>query len=166
MGEVWKTVEEFPIYEVNQSGVIRHKKTKHVKKPRLDSWGYHQVGLSDGRHGINHNKTVHRIVAKAFLGCDDDTLQVNHIDGNKTNNHISNLEFVTGSANVKHAYDNNIRKPSGGRGPIRRIRIVETGEIFENMADCARAIGGDSGNACRCVNDKTKTYKGYHYEAV
>ena len=164
--EDWVTIEEFPKYEVNRDGVIRHKETKHVKKPRVDSWGYHQVALSKGVHGKNHSKTVHRLVAKAFIPGDHDDLQVNHIDGNKTNNSVSNLEFVTGSQNVQHAYDTGIRKPSGGRGPIRQIRIVETGQVFENMAECAKYINGDSGNICRCVNDPSRTYKGYHYEAV
>ena len=164
--EDWRTVKDFPIYEVNQEGVIRNKRTKKVKATRIDSWGYPQVSLSTGKHGENRSKTVHRLVAKAFYETDSTDLQVNHIDGNKTNNNIDNLEFVTGSQNVKHAYDTGIRRPSGGRGPIRKIRIVETGQIFDNMGDCARFINGDSGNICRCVHDPTKTYKGYHYEAI
>ena len=164
--EIWKTIEEFPIYEINQYGVIRNKRTGHIKKPRKDAWGYQQVGLSKGVHGKTHSKTVHRLVANTFYDGDHSDLQVNHIDGNKTNNFIGNLELISGSANVKHAYDTHIRKPSGGRGPIRKIRIVETGQVFDNMGECARYIKGDSGNVCRCVNDPTKTYKGYHYEAI
>lgn len=164
--EKWLPLKEFPIYEVNQYGVIRNIKTKHVKKPYVDSWGYHQVSLHKGERGSSHRKTVHRLVADAFHDGDHSELQVNHIDGNKTNNFIGNLEFVTGSQNVKHAYDTGIRGPSGGRGPIRKIRIIETGMIFNNMGDCARYVGGDSGNICRCVHDQTKSYKGFHYEAI
>lgn len=164
--ETWKTIEEFPIYEINKYGDIRNRRTLHVKKPRIDDWGYLQVSLNKGVHGRCHSKTVHRLVAKTFIEGDHSGLQVNHIDGNKLNNHVSNLEFVTGSQNVQHAYDNGFRKPSGGRGPIQRIRIVETGQIFDNMADCARYVGGDSGNICRCVHRPHTTYKGYHYEVV
>ena len=163
---IWKPVKDFPIYEVNQYGEIRNRRTLHIKKPREDSWGYNQVGLSKGVHGKTHSKTVHRIVANAFIEGNHDDLQVNHIDGNKKNNHIDNLEFVTGSKNVKHAYDTGIRKPSGGRGSIRKILIVETGQVFDNMADCARYVNGDSGNISRCVRNPSKTYKGYHYEAI
>lgn len=162
----WVTLRDFLLYEVNQDGVIRHKRTKHVKKPRVDGWGYHQVSLSKGEHGKNYSKTVHRIVANAFIPGEHSDQQVNHKDGNKTNNHISNLEFVNGSENVQHAYDTGIRKPSGGRGPIRGVRIVETGMMFDNMADCARFVGGDSGNVCRAAHDPTKTYKGFHYELI
>lgn len=162
----WRTIKDFPIYEVNKEGQIRNRRTGHIKKPRLDDWGYHQVGLSRGVHGKNHSKTVHRLVAEAFIDGDHTGLQVNHKDGNKTNNHIDNLEFVSGSQNVQHAYDTGIRKPSGGRGPIRPIRIIETGETFDNMADCARYVGGDSGNICRCIHEPYRTYKGYHYEVV
>ena len=122
--------------------------------------------LCTGEHGVGHSKTVHRLVADTFYDGDHSELQVNHIDGNKTNNFIANLEFVTGSANVKHAYDTGLRKPSGGRGPIRKIRIVETGQVFDNMGECARFVNGDSGNICKCVHDRSKTYKGYHYEAI
>lgn len=163
--EEWVILKDFPLYEVNRKGEIRNKKTKRIKKPQMDSWGYNQVGLSNGSKKTIH-KTVHRLVAKTFLDSARDDLQVNHIDGNKTNNSIDNLEFVTGSQNVKHAYDSGIRKPSGGRGPIRKIRIVETGEVFDNMADCAKRVCGDSGNICRCVHDRSKSYKGFHYEAI
>lgn len=164
--DVWLTIKDFPIYEINQYGDIRNKRTGHIKKAREDNWGYNQVGLSKGVHGKTHQKTVHRLVAKTFFECENDNLQVNHIDGNKKNNFIGNLEFVTGSENVKHAYDHNIRKPSGGRGPIQKIRIVETGQVFDNMAECGKFIKGDTGNISRCVRDKNKTYKGYHYEVV
>lgn len=164
--DIWLTLKEFPIYEINQYGDIRNKRTGHIKKPRKDAWGYNQVSLSRGIHGKNISKTVHRLVADTFYDGDHKEFQVNHIDGNKTNNFIGNLEFVTGSENVKHAYDTGIRKPSGGRGPIRKIRIVETGQVFDNMADCARHIHGDNGNICRCVNNPSKTYKGFHYEEV
>ena len=164
--EVWIPLKDFPLYEVNQYGEGRNRKTKHIKQPQKDAWGYHQVKLSQGKRNSAHSKTIHRLVADAFYDGDHSDLQVNHIDGNKTNNYIANLEFVTGSKNVKHAYDTGIRKPSGGRGPIRKIKIVETGQVFENMADCARFINGDSGNISRCIRDQTKSYKGYHYEVV
>lgn len=164
--EIWLPLKEFPIYEVNQHGTIRNARTKQIKKPRTDSWGYHQVSLSTGVRGKNRSKTVHRLVADTFYDGDHSELQVNHIDGNKTNNHIANLEFVTGSRNVKHAYESGIRKPSGGRGLIRKIRIVETGQVFDNMAECARYVNGDSGNICKCVNNPEKTHKGFHYEAI
>ena len=164
--EIWMPVKEFPKYEVNQFGDIRNKRTLHIKKPREDNWGYHQVGLNNGVHGKTYSKTVHRIVADAFFDGEHSNLQVNHIDGNKQNNFIGNLEFVTASENVKHAYDSGIRKPSGGRGLIRNIRIIETGQVFDNMAECAKFVKGDSGNISRCVNNPTRTYKGYHYEAI
>ena len=164
--EVWLELREFPIYEINQYGDIRHKKTKHIKKTRTDAWDYKQVGLSKGEHGKSYHKTVHRLVADTFYDGDHEGLQVNHIDGNKQNNFIGNLEFCTGSQNVKHAYDTGIRRPSGGRGQIRKIRIVETGQIFDNMAEVAKFVNGDSGNISRCVRNQSKTYKGYHYEAI
>lgn len=163
---IWMPLKEFPIYEINQYGDVRNKRTGHVKKPHVDSLGYLQVGLSKGVHGESHNKTVHRLVADTFFDGDHVDLQVNHIDGNKQNNFVGNLEWVTGSENVQHAYNTGLRRPSGGRGPITPIRIVETNEVFENMAECAKAIHGDSGNISRRVNDPHRIYKGYHFERV
>lgn len=165
---IWLPIEEFPLYEVNQYGQIRHYKTGYIKKPSIDKSGYEQVKLTGSDKKV-HSKTVHRLVAKTFYDVEQNTqLQVNHIDGNKRNNFIGNLEFVTNQENVQHAYDTGIRKPSGGRGPIRKIKIIETGEIFENIKECANRIHSNSGNVCRCVNDpyKKKTVKGFHLEAV
>ena len=164
--EQWVEIKDFPSYEVNQYGEIRNAHTKRIKSCQITSDGYLKMSLRSNVDKRHHSKLVHRIVASSFYDCEDERLQVNHIDGNKKNNNLSNLEFVTGSENVQHAYSTGIRGPSGGRGPIRKIKILETGEIFNNMHDCARAIGGDSGNVSRCVNGRINTYKGVHIIAL
>ena len=63
---------------------------------------------------------MHRIVMAAFVGICPEGYQVNHIDGNKGNNHISNLEYVTSKENVLHAYKNGLRK-SGQDSPLATI---------------------------------------------
>ena len=163
---IWLPVKGFPKYEINQYGEIRNRRTGHIKQPQTDSWGYQQVSLHDDTPKKNHRKTVHRLLATTFFDGDHEGFQVNHIDGNKQNNFLGNLEFVTGSENVQHAYDTGIRKPSGGRGPLTKIKIVETGDVYDNMHECAKAVNGDSGNISRCVNGHLETYKGYHYIRV
>ena len=85
-------------YSVDENGnVFSH--IRNIKlKPRISSWGYHHITLA------GKTRKVHRLVAEAFLPDFLDKPQVNHIDGNKLNNHISNLEMATSSENLLHAF--------------------------------------------------------------
>lgn len=164
--EKWMNVRGHPSYEVSNIGNVRNKNTGHIKALRLTADGYKQVSLNTGGHGKSKSYLVHRLVADHFHEGDHSGLQVNHIDGDKQNNRVDNLEWCTGSQNVQHAYDNTLRRPSGGRGPISKIKIVETGEVFDNMAECAKAVNGDSGNICHVADKTHLTYHGYHYIRV
>ena len=104
------------LYEVNENGnvfsveriVVSGKNKKCVRKferkekaQRRDKYGYFRVSLS--KEGKVKAISVHRLVAMTFIE-GDSKLTVNHIDGNKLNNHFSNLEFISSSENVKHAH--------------------------------------------------------------
>lgn len=113
MKETWKPIPEYNgVYEVSNLGKVR-KRCKNGKiiilKPRLNYKGYGRVAL------INHYKRkefcVHRLVAKCFIENKYHKPQVNHIDGNKTNNNVNNLEWVTAKENCIHRsklYRNNV----------------------------------------------------------
>ena len=160
--EIWKDIEEFPSYQASDLGRIRNKNTGFIKNVYYDNDGYVKVTLVKNKR--SYRKTVHRLVAEAFLGGEHPGLQVNHKNGIKDDNRLINLEWVTGSENVKHAYDTGLRKPSGGRGPIRAVRVIETGTVYENLKQCADAINSDSGNVSRCLRGELESIKGYHLE--
>lgn len=166
MKEIWKDVVDFPSYQVSNLGRVRNKKTEHIKATWLDNDGYVKTSLISIGNGQKktHIKTIHRLVAESFLGGKHNNLQVNHKNGVKDDNRADNLEWVTGSENVKHAYDSGIRKPSGGRGKIRPVRVKETGAVYENLHECAKAIDSDSGNVSRCLHGISDAVKGYHLE--
>lgn len=103
---MWKTIEEFPNYEVSDKGDIRRKGARIVRKP-FDNHGYLVVGLNC--KGKQINRLVHRLVAKAFITNTLNKREINHIDGNKLNNAVSNLEWVTASENLTHAYSTGLR---------------------------------------------------------
>lgn len=88
-------------YEISNRGNIRNKNTKHILAQYITRNGYCHVAIRDGKKwkGIY----IHRAVAETFIPNTDNKPQVNHIDGDKTNNNVSNLEWVTHSENMCHA---------------------------------------------------------------
>lgn len=99
--EEWKTIEEFPKYEVSNNGKVRNKTTLKVLSSFIQNSGYDVISFSKGRTSIK--RTIHRLVAIAFLPNINNLKYVNHIDGNKHNNTVSNLEWCTNSENILHA---------------------------------------------------------------
>jgi hypothetical protein len=98
--EVWKPVIDFPDYEASGLGVVRSIKfgKERILKPKLNRSGYHQVNLcSEGKKKM---MSIHRLVIETFHGKSD--LQVNHKNFDKTDNRLSNLEYVTQRENSHH----------------------------------------------------------------
>jgi len=102
MEEIWKDVVGFENhYEVSNFGNIRRKKSK-----RLRNINYSQIypTVLFSVEGIHKTYRVHRIVACAFLPEEKGKTHINHINGNKKDNHVENLEWVTQAENNLHAY--------------------------------------------------------------
>jgi hypothetical protein len=113
--EIWLPVSGYEgRYEISNFGNIKALSRPHYKrkspilvKKQLDRYGYHYVHISNGIKG--RNIKVHRLVAIAFIPNPENKSDVNHIDGNKLNNHVSNLEWATIKENVRHAHDTGLR---------------------------------------------------------
>ena len=95
-------------YIICENGLVYNKKTNKVKKFFITHKGYlkSRMYLPELSNNENGGKPyyLHRLVAMFHLTTFDNTLQINHIDGDKTNNHISNLEMVTASENALHGW--------------------------------------------------------------
>lgn len=93
--ETFKKIDEFNNYSISNLGNVRNDKTGRILKVYIKPSGYMQVQL--GRRTIP--QYVHRLVAKAFILNPEDKPQVNHINGNKQDNRVENLEWVTAREN-------------------------------------------------------------------
>lgn len=111
--EVWKDIPNFEgLYQVSNLGNVkslnriindRHKNIKgKLLKPNIAN-GYYKVVLS--KNGKLKTIPIHKLVAQTFILNADNKPQINHIDGNKLNNNINNLEFVTAKENIRHRFD-------------------------------------------------------------
>ena len=132
VSEVWKAVDGIPGYEVSNCGRVRSVDRVVVNrngvtvtlrgkvlKPARHSAGYLSVAPSLGGANLAHS-LIHRLVAHAFIGPQAAGVDVNHIDGNKHNNHVSNLEYVTRKQNMMHAKDTGLWDNRGeGNGQCR-----------------------------------------------
>ena len=98
-------------YKVTSEGKVYSLLTNKFIKPWLGGNGYYKVGLRD-KNGKKHLLILHRIVAETFINNPHNFPQVNHIDGNKLNNNVYNLEWCTPSYNTKHALKTGLRKKS------------------------------------------------------
>lgn len=100
--EIWKTIEDYPNYDVSSFGNVRNNKTNYVLKLQKNASGYMKISLvSSNKH--SNNFMVHRLVAKAFIPNPDNKPTVNHIDKNKSNNNVFNLEWATMSEQNYHS---------------------------------------------------------------
>lgn len=99
----WVQIANYPWYEVSNQGDVRNTRTNKILGRRVDKDGYRQVQLYNSGVGLNHK--VHRLVAEAFIPHDIDRDQVNHLNGNKEDNRVENLQWCTRSENTRHAYD-------------------------------------------------------------
>ena len=117
-GEIWKIIENFPDYEVSNQGRVKSLKFgKEIILTPGKNKGYLIVKLY--KNGKKYNKTVHRLVLKAFKPNEDlNKNECNHIDGNKTNNCVENLEWCTHSENIKHAFRVGLKNHKGENHPL------------------------------------------------
>lgn len=110
------TLINYPKYILYDDGRIMATSTKKgFIKPSTSPDGYYQVNVITplAVNGYRHSIKVHRLIAMAFVDNPYNLTEVNHIDGNKLNNHYSNLEWCTRSHNIKHCYSLGLRSSKG-----------------------------------------------------
>lgn len=184
LNEVWKAIPGFEgRYEVSDKGRIRtcsngrwgNRQSCRIMSLKVNTVGYFCVNLYKPFSGGKSTcQMVHRLVAEAFIPNPENKPQVNHIDGNKLNNKVENLEWVTASENKYHAVRTGLQKPSKKQKEItiQRCSIpvvvfdADMNEVgrFGSAKDAARATGADHSAVTKCCRGKLKTTKGFYYK--
>ena len=158
--ELWKEWPQDPRILVSNKGNVVSCKRGGWHPLKVSHFrGYQQVGTNAS---TTH---VHRLVAETWIPNPNPNYytQVNHINGNKDDNRVENLEWVTPSENTRHAYRTGLQKGYAKGTPIR---IVETDEVFESISECARRIGRSRRAIQYCLAGEQSTCHGYHFEYV
>ena len=96
---MWKLFKFDPSYEINELGVVRNIKTLKELKPFVTTNGYLRLRIK----GVGYQ--VHRLISEHFIDNPNNYTEINHIDGDKLNNNINNLEWSTRNLNMIHAYE-------------------------------------------------------------
>lgn len=140
--EIWKDVVGFEEYfSVSNLGRVRSKrKPNHIYKLSLEGKGYLRFGTTI--NGIHNTYKVHRLVAITFIPNPENKSQVNHIDGDKLNNRVDNLEWVTNSENIQHAYDIGIKSnPKGENSHMAKLTQEDVDFIRKNYKARDKVFG-------------------------
>lgn len=177
MQEIWKPVNGFEnLYEISNKGNLKalekswmainyksktyHKITFREKmiKPSISKCGYKQVILC--KNNKTYGKTIHKLVAEAFIPNIENKKCVNHIDGNKLNNNVNNLEWCTHKENSKHSWENGLEKSylKGKKGKLHNTsksvnQYDKDGNFIRNwdcISDIKRELNIDSGRISKC----------------
>lgn len=132
MSEQWAEIAGFDgRYLVSNLGAVRSNVTNKLLKPGLRDGRYLSVALYRGGGEPMTWRIVHTLVAEAFIGPREDGLFVNHIDGVRTNNAVSNLEYVTRSENMKHAHATGLQCNKGERHSQHKLKDADIMKIRE-----------------------------------
>ena len=164
---MWKSVKGYEgLYEVSENGEVRNYKG-FIKKPKPDKDGYLKVWLS--KNSKKKPYFIHRLVASSFVENSLNKPIVNHIDGIKTNNHYSNLEWCTRSENDKHAFQLGLRKVTCG-GTSKRVAQYDLDDSFiaeyNSISHAARVNNISITSISDCINGKFQKANGYVWKFV
>ena len=172
MMEEWKVIEDSPNYEVSSNGRVRNIKTQKILKQCIHkNKGYCWYTLPSISKGYRHGVQAHTVIATYFCENPKHYKEVNHKDGDKTNNHPNNLEWVSRSGNLQHAYKLGLRarktKATRSRQKKCFVQVKETEIIYEfdSMTSASYFFGKNKTWASKVIlyGGETSKYKVWQF---
>ncbi len=156
--EIFEVIKEYPKYSISTYGRVMKTHNRKIMKPSQKPNGYMSINLftSDGRR---KKELVHRLVAITFIPNPNGLPQVNHIDRVRSNNCVSNLEWVTAKEN------------SAKSSVPKKIRVIsiKSGYVaeFDSVREASNVLSLTESNISACLhNSRQKTHKGYIFEFI
>jgi len=177
----WRHISGYEgLYSVSSSGQIYSHLRKKLLKLSPVSTGYHSVELY--KNGFGKRLLVHRLVALAFIANPQNKPQINHVDENKTNNNICNLEWVTAKENMNHGEAAKTRhskidyskevfkinaKINGKKVAKPVVQLCNSGnvvKVFESAAEAKRVLGINASHISETCTGKRKSAGGFDWK--
>ena len=168
------------LYEINSEGILRNVKSKKVIKGYRESNGYTRVKLESKSLGGIVRTSIHQLVAEAFVPNPLGLPEVNHKNSDRSDNRAENLEWVSHSQNMKHAYHDGAYSESVKKGLAvhwegSKRKVTNGDKTFESLSDAGEwlaslgrvknASSGRSGIYAAC-NGKVKSFGGFNWSYV
>lgn len=155
--QIWLKIKSHQNYSISNHGKVRNDKSGRILKPRYSDKGYARAALPGKSYG------VHRLVAEHFVDNPkpEEYNQVNHIDGVKSNNHYSNLEWCSAKMNVQHAFKNGLNSAVGEKNSHCKISDEEILRIWSSdmaTTEISKKYSITIEYASRIKNRRIRTY--------
>lgn len=173
MEDIWRDIKGYEgLYQVSNTGKVKslgHGKCSLWKEPRVMKGqkirsGYLLVHL--WKCGEKKYALIHRLVAEAFIVNPENKETVNHIDGNKTNNCVDNLEWNTYSENITHAFNNGLNYAVGKKQIIQKDKKGNIIKVWDSIKEAAKNMNVCTSSLRACCRNNTYTIRGYKWELL
>lgn len=162
--ELWKDINNTSNYEVSTLGRIRNKTTGYILKNRITKTGYYQVSIKYIDSDKFKNAYVHRLVAEAWIENPDNKPSVNHKNGDKSDNTLENLEWMTYKEQQKHRTETlkkvNIGSPKKVGQYDKQGNLIN---VFNSVEEAALAFGKSRVNIDSAIHHKKNQQTAYGY---
>ena len=168
------------IYQISSKGRVKqlaytdakgNKRKEKIMKNKKDKHGYLCIALT--KNYKRNYFSIHRLVALCFIPNPNNLPQVNHIDENKLNNTISNLEWVTAKTNINHgSHNERMAATKKANGDYKKmsdkysipVYCITNNTVYKSATEAARQLNLSNSNITKCLKGKRKSTKGYQFK--
>lgn len=162
MNDEFVIIKDFPQYAINTKGQVKNLQTGYIRKNSPSKRGYPVVSLR--KDGKTYLRPIHRLLALAFIPNPQNYEQINHIDGDKNNYSLSNLEWCDAKYNNLHARLTGLHKSDGDK-PVIMLKNGNVIAEYVSASEAGRANGINRTNICSVCNH-AKTQRGHRIKTA